>query len=167
MSAGEETTITIRFHEALDLPRAWAEDPIGQKEGSKKAGVPEDITLATQPQIALQQIRSLLQPGAPRHWVLADAGYGIDSAFRQGLTDRGLAYVVAITRAVVVWPPRRAPVQQPVLGPLGFVSGGVALDQGGGHSDAGQAAGAGRLAQGRAGGLALWRGGAPCGASAP
>ncbi|KAB7571655.1 transposase, partial [Verminephrobacter sp. Larva24] len=88
-----ETTITIRFHEALDLPRAWAEDPIGQKEGSKKAGVPEDITLATQPQIALQQIRSLLQPGAPRHWVLADAGYGIDSAFRQGLTDRGLAYV--------------------------------------------------------------------------
>ncbi|WP_265298548.1 transposase [Verminephrobacter eiseniae] len=87
------------------MPRAWAEDPIGQQEGSKKAGVPKDITLATKPQIALQQIRSLLQPGAPRHWVLADAGYGIDSAFRQGLTDRGLAYVVAITRAVVVWPP--------------------------------------------------------------
>jgi len=85
----------------LYLPRAWAQDPIGRK----KAGVPEDITFATKPPIALQQIRSLLQQGAPRHCVLADAGYGIDSAFRQGLTDRGLTYMVGITSAVVVWPP--------------------------------------------------------------
>ena len=37
--------------------------------------------------------------------MLADAGYGIDYAFRQGLSDMGLSYAVGITSAVVVWPP--------------------------------------------------------------
>ena len=42
--------------------------------------------------------------------VLADAGYGIDYAFRQGLTEQGLSYVVGITAAVVVWPPGVEPL---------------------------------------------------------
>ena len=42
--------------------------------------------------------------------MLANAGYGIDYAFRQGLTERGLAYVVSITWAVVVWPPGVQPL---------------------------------------------------------
>jgi SRSO17 transposase len=41
---------------------------------------------------------------------LADAGYGIDYAFRQGLQDLGLTYVVGITSAVVVWPPGVQPL---------------------------------------------------------
>jgi SRSO17 transposase len=90
----------------LYLPHVWAED--GARRA--KAGVPEDIEFATKPQIALQQIRGLLSQGAPRHCVLADAGYGIDSAFRQGLSDQGLAYVVGITSAVVVWPPGVQPL---------------------------------------------------------
>ncbi len=47
---------------------------------------------------------------APRHCVLADAGYGVDSAFRQSLTDMGLEYVVGITSAAVVWPPGVQPL---------------------------------------------------------
>lgn len=90
----------------LYLPHVWAQDNARRV----KAGVPEDIEFATKPQIALQQIRNLLSEGAPHHCVLADAGYGIDYGLRQGLTDQGLAYVVGITSAVVVWPPGVEPL---------------------------------------------------------
>jgi SRSO17 transposase len=90
----------------LYLPHIWAEDDARRA----KAGIPEDIEFATKPQIALQQLQGLLSEGAPRHCVLADAGYGIDYAFRQGLSDQGLAYVVGITSAVVVWPPGVQPL---------------------------------------------------------
>ena len=68
------------------------------------------MEFATKPQIALQQLRKLVGEGAPRHCVLADAGYGIDYMFRQGLTDLGMPYVVGITSAVVVWPPGIEPL---------------------------------------------------------
>lgn len=64
--------------------------------------MPEDIEFATKPQIALQQLLDLLDQGAPYHCLLADTGYGIDYAFRQGLTEMDLASVVGITSAVVV-----------------------------------------------------------------
>ena len=82
-----------------------------------KAGVPADLGFATKTDIALQQLRQLLQDGAPRHCVLADAGYGVDTAFRQALTDMGLHYVVGITSSVVVWPPGVRPLPpQPYSG---------------------------------------------------
>ena len=90
----------------LYLPHTWAQDDVRRQ----KAGIPEDIGFATKPQIALQQLRSLLGEGAPGHCVLADAGYGIDYAFRQGLRDMGLSYMVGITSAVVVWPPGVEPL---------------------------------------------------------
>ncbi len=61
-------------------------------------------------------MKTLLASGAPRYCVLADAGYGVDNAFRQRLSDLGLPYVVGITSAVVVWPPavpRRTRSRQP------------------------------------------------------
>lgn len=45
-----------------------------------------------------------------RTCVLADAGYGVDNAFRQALSDMGLLYAVGITSAVVVWPPGVEPL---------------------------------------------------------
>jgi len=38
--------------------------------------------------------------------VLADAGYGVDTAFRERLSELGLRYVVGVTGSVTVWPPR-------------------------------------------------------------
>ena len=90
----------------LYLPEDWAADP----ERRAKAGVPEDVRFATKTQIALQQLRTLLAQGAPRHCVLADAGYGVDNAFRQALSDMGLRYAVGVTSAVVVWPPGVKPL---------------------------------------------------------
>ncbi len=74
----------------LYLPEDWAADP----ERRTKAGVPEEVRFATKTQIALQQLRTLLAQGAPRHCVLADAGCGVDTAFRQALSDMGLLYAV-------------------------------------------------------------------------
>lgn len=85
----------------LYLPQDWAQDA----ERRKRTGVPESVRFATKTQIALHQLRTLLSEGAPRHCVLADAGYGVDTAFRQALSDMGLHYAVGVTSAVVVWPP--------------------------------------------------------------
>ncbi|WP_033365284.1 IS701 family transposase [Bordetella sp. FB-8] len=90
----------------LYLPEDWAADP----ERRLKAGVPEQMRFATKTQIALQQLQALLVAGAPKHCVLADAGYGVDNAFRQALSDMGLAYAVGVTSAVVVWPPGVVPL---------------------------------------------------------
>src|SRR5213593_1837288 len=90
----------------LYLPREWAEDAPRRHS----VGVPPEVRFATKPQIALQQLEALLGDGAPRHCVLADAGYGVDTAFRQRLSELGLPYVVGITSAVVVWPPGVEPL---------------------------------------------------------
>lgn len=90
----------------LYLPEDWAADP----ERRAKAGVPQEVRFATKTQIALQQLRALLAQGAPHHCVLADAGYGVDNAVRQALSDMGLRYAVGITSAVVVWPPGLKPL---------------------------------------------------------
>lgn len=90
----------------LYLPEDWAADA----ERRAKAGVPEEVRFATKTQIALEQLRTLLAEGAPRYCVLADAGYGVDNAFRQALSDMGLLYAVGVTSAVVVWPPGVQPL---------------------------------------------------------
>jgi SRSO17 transposase len=36
--------------------------------------------------------------------LLADAGYGVDGAFRSGVTAMGLAYVVGVQSTLSVWP---------------------------------------------------------------
>ena len=99
----------------LYLPEDWAADP----ERRAKAGVPDDVRFTTKTQIALQQLRTLLDEGAPRHCVLADAGYGVDNAFRQALSDMGLLYAVGVTSAVVVWPPGVKPLPPKPYGGVG------------------------------------------------
>lgn len=90
----------------LYLPQEWAVD----RERREKAGVPQDLAFATKPAIALAQIERLMAQGAPRHCVLADAGYGIETAFRERLSELGLPYVVGVTGQVTVWPPGHAPL---------------------------------------------------------
>jgi len=90
----------------LYLPQDWAADA----ERRQRAGVPETVQFLTKPQIALQHLDRLLAEGLPRHCVLADAGYGVDAAFRRRLSTLGLPYLVGITSAVSVWPPDVEPL---------------------------------------------------------
>jgi SRSO17 transposase len=102
--ATEQASVPVAYR--LYLPNEWAQAP----ERRQKAGVPADIGFATKNEIALQQLEALLDEGAPKYCVLADAGYGVDQAFRQRLTDLGLPYVVGIKSSVVVWPPGLKPL---------------------------------------------------------
>lgn len=91
---------------SLYLPKEWAGDVVRRE----KAGVPQKVEFATKPAIALAQIERLIGQGAPRHCVLADAGYGIETAFRERLSELGLLYVVGVTGQVTVWPPGHMPL---------------------------------------------------------
>lgn len=93
----------------LYLPKVWAEDKVRRR----KAGVPNDIGFDAKTEIALAQLERLLERGHPKCCVLADAGYGVDTSFRQRLSDLGLPYTVGITSAIVVWPPGMLPLPSP------------------------------------------------------
>lgn len=90
----------------LYLPKDWAADP----ERRKTAGVPGDITFATKPEIALAQMRQAIASGIPTGVVLADAGYGDETAFRDGITELGMLYAVGVRPATTVWAPGTAPL---------------------------------------------------------
>jgi SRSO17 transposase len=90
----------------LYLPKDWANDPVRRKT----TGVPGDIAFATKPEIALAQMRQAIAAGVPMGVVLADAGYGDETAFRDGITELGMLYAVGIRPATTVWVPGTAPL---------------------------------------------------------
>lgn len=90
----------------LYLPQAWAED----RPRRAKAGVPAEVEFATKPQIALSQIKAAQDEEIPLGVVLADAGYGNETAFREELTRLGLVYCVGIQSVTSVWAPGTQPL---------------------------------------------------------
>src|SRR5471032_605654 len=106
-------TLSIANHAAsllvayrLYLPEDWAADPARRDQ----AGVPEAIGFATEPEIALDQIRAACAAGIPRGVVLMDAGYGADTGLRTELTALGLSYVAGIHPHTTVWLPGTGPL---------------------------------------------------------
>jgi SRSO17 transposase len=83
----------------LYLPKGWAEDPSRRH----KAGVPEEVSFKTKPQIALKHIRWARKMGLPGDLVLLDAGYGHDAKLRTGITELGKVYVAGIQPQTLVW----------------------------------------------------------------
>ena len=101
--ANDYASLPIAYQ--LYLPETWANDAARRD----KAGVPDELVFQTKPQIALGQIRSALKSGVSPAAVLADAGYGTDTEFRDGITELGLRYVVGIQSSTSVWGPDTAP----------------------------------------------------------
>lgn len=102
--ANDHASLPIAYR--LYLPEPWVADPARRA----KAGVPEETIFQTKPQIAAAQVEAALAASVPHGVVLADAGYGIDTAFRSALTERGLAYVVGIQSSTSLWPPGTGPL---------------------------------------------------------
>lgn len=102
--AGDHASLPIAHR--LYLPKAWADDLVRRN----RAGVPDKVAFQTKPQIAVDQIRAALQAGVPPATVLADAGYGIDTAFRDAITELGLLYAVGIQSSTSLWPPGMGPL---------------------------------------------------------
>ena len=99
-------TMSVPCAYRLYLPESWARDP----KRRRIAGVPKDVAFATKWAIALAAVDRMLAEDLPRAPVVADAGYGVVTAFRDGLTQRGMSYVVGITAETSAWPPGRAPL---------------------------------------------------------
>jgi len=76
----------------LFLPEAWASD----RARRKKCRVPEEVAFREKWRIALDEVDRVMEAGARFGVILADAAYGKVGAFRQGLIDRGLFYVVGL-----------------------------------------------------------------------
>lgn len=85
-TANHAASLPIAY--TLYLPEDWTTDPLRRS----KAGVPDDVTLRTKAEIALDQIRATLAAGLPHGTVLMDAGYGADTRLRTAITELGLAY---------------------------------------------------------------------------
>ena len=103
--ANEAFSLPVAYR--LYLPEEWATDAVRRRQGK----VPEQITFATKPALALELLQSLQASAAALpDLVVADAGYGVNTGFRDGLTALGFRYVVGITGAVKVWPKGQAPL---------------------------------------------------------
>jgi SRSO17 transposase len=90
----------------LYLPEAWCQD----RERRKATGIPGEIGFQTKPEIALQQIRTAVGRQIAQAPVLADAGYGNDTKFREGITESGLLYMVGVQSSLSVWKPGQGPL---------------------------------------------------------
>jgi len=96
---------------ALYLPKEWTEDGVR----CERVGVPAEVGFQTKWQLALGLMDRLLAQGVSRpEVVVADAGYGNITEFRQGLTARAVRFVVEVESTLVAWrePQRKdAPVR--------------------------------------------------------
>jgi len=102
--ANEAVSVPAAYR--LYLPESWARD----HRRRRAAGVPADVRFQPKWQIALAQIRALQAEGLPPAPVLADAGYGDTTDFREALTAAGIPYVVGVKGETTVWPPGQAPL---------------------------------------------------------
>jgi SRSO17 transposase len=85
----------------LFLPESWTSDVARMT----KARVPaEHQVYLTKPEIALEEIDRVRAAGVRFGCVLADAGYGLSAAFRQGLSERGLVWAVGVGARQKVYP---------------------------------------------------------------
>jgi SRSO17 transposase len=99
-------TMSVPAAWRLYLPEGWAKD----RERRAKVGIPAQVAFQEKWRIALEEIDALLEEDLPLAPVVADAGYGTTTDFRDGLTGRGFSYVVGISRDTTVWPPGQQPL---------------------------------------------------------
>ena len=90
----------------LFVPESWDQD----EERRRRARIPEEVRHVPKWQLALQIIDQLLTWGLPRRVVQADGGYGDITAFRTGLEERELEYVVQVKGVTSAQPADATPV---------------------------------------------------------
>ncbi|MFB0493579.1 SRSO17 transposase [Methylobacterium sp. OAE515] len=82
----------------LYLPKAWT----GDQARRQAAHVPEAITFATKPQLALTMIERAIQAEVPFAWVAADSIYGVGE-IKMALRRAYKGYVLGVTGQHRVW----------------------------------------------------------------
>jgi SRSO17 transposase len=103
-----------KLHVRKQLPR---EEQIAQILARRKASrLPDTERYRPKWLMALEMLDELAGWGLRPPLLTADAGYGQVAEFRQGLTDRGIRYIVATTSTTTVQPGDAAPVAVPYAG---------------------------------------------------
>ncbi|MEU4446203.1 transposase [Actinosynnema sp. NPDC050801] len=75
-----------------------------------RCAIPDEVRHREKWRLALDMIDELVDRGVPRRPVVADSAYGDDTAFRQGLADRGLTYAPTVPASTGLHPASSAPV---------------------------------------------------------
>ena len=84
---------------ALYLPKGWT----GNAQRRREAGIPEAVTFATKGDLAREMLARAFAAGVPAQWVTADEVYGNDGKLRRWLQEQKRAYVLAVSRAHLIW----------------------------------------------------------------
>ena len=100
------STMSVPGAWRLYLPQDWSKDR-RRRDG---CGVPEEIRFQPKWQIALEEVDRLLADDLPQAPIVADAGYGVVTEFREGIAARGLSYAVGVSKEVTVWPEGLSPL---------------------------------------------------------
>jgi len=103
--ANEAVSVPAAYR--LYLPEVWAQD----RRRRKEAAIPDEVKFKTKWEIALDQIARLRREELPPAPVVADAGFGVVTAFRDALTEQRIPYVVGITSQTTVWRPGTEPLR--------------------------------------------------------
>lgn len=83
----------------LYLPEEWISDNSRRME----AGVPEEITFRTKPQMAADMLAHAQENGMPFSWISGDSVYGSNAKLRAWCEDNYINYVMAISGKEYVW----------------------------------------------------------------
>jgi SRSO17 transposase len=96
-AVGQRGTLPLGW--SLYLPEDWCDDP----DRRARAKITNDVRFQTKAQLAAALIGDAVAWEIPRGPILADQAYGDDSAFRIGLDEERLSYVVAVSERTTVY----------------------------------------------------------------
>ncbi len=101
-------------HSRVRLPPVEQIAQIRRRRAASK--VPDTERYRPKWLMALEMLDELAEWGLCPPLLTADAGYGQVAEFRQGLTERGIGYIVATTSSTTAQPGHAQPVQVPYAG---------------------------------------------------
>lgn len=90
---------TALIDRELYLPKEWSTDP----ERRAEAGIPEDLSFQTKPQLARAMLQRAFEAGVQVSWVVADEVYGRDRQLRMDLEAREQPFVLTVASNEVLW----------------------------------------------------------------
>ena len=119
--------VTDRASAAVDwrlfVPQSWddrlIDDPVAAEAVRRRRArckIGDRVRYRPKWQLALDMLDELRAWGLPDRPVVADAGYGDTTAFRLGLDQRGLGWVVAVKPTTSAHPGDAVPVRPPYRG---------------------------------------------------